>query len=84
MANDKSVLGHAVYGELFNAQVPDSVEGFKCYDGEKMSELYPAGSDAAREVSFCCVPPSGDLLMIQYETDIRSLSQDGSARLSSW
>ena len=49
-ANDKSVLDHTVYGELFKEKVPNAVKGFECHDAEKMAELYPAGTEAAHEV----------------------------------
>lgn len=50
VANESSVRDHPKFSELFDCQVPDSVEGFECHDRENMIKLYPAGEDAAHEV----------------------------------
>lgn len=49
--NEKSIRQHKSYGKLFSSAIPDAVDGFECTDAEKMSNLYPAGTAAAREVS---------------------------------
>ena len=50
-ANDKSVRQHKTLGELFDATpVPDSLEGFELKDAETLSEIWPEGTDKAKEV----------------------------------
>lgn len=39
------------FSKIFDNTVPDYIEGFECEDADAMSKLWPAGSDAAREVS---------------------------------
>ncbi|KAG8727512.1 hypothetical protein FRC12_022451, partial [Ceratobasidium sp. 428] len=49
-ANNKSVRTHPKFSDLFESQVPESVEGFECHDRDKMIELWPAGAEAAEQV----------------------------------
>ncbi|KAH7343501.1 DNA photolyase, FAD-binding/Cryptochrome [Rhizoctonia solani] len=49
-ANDEKVRNHPKVGDLFDCEVPESVEGFECHDRETMIKLYPAGEEAAHEV----------------------------------
>lgn len=50
-ANDQSVRQHKTLGELFDATpVPDSLEGFELKDAETISEVWPEGTDKAKEV----------------------------------
>lgn len=51
-ANDESVRKHKTLGELFDATpVPASLEGFELKDAEKISEVWPEGTDRAKEAS---------------------------------
>lgn len=50
-ANDESVRKHKTLGDLFDATpVPDSLEGFELKDSETISEVWPEGTDHAKEV----------------------------------
>ncbi|CCO28156.1 deoxyribodipyrimidine photo-lyase [Rhizoctonia solani AG-1 IB] len=49
-ANDDKARNHPKVGDLFDCEIPESVEGFECHDRENMIKLYPAGEDAAHEV----------------------------------
>ncbi|KAJ1308941.1 hypothetical protein OPQ81_004624 [Rhizoctonia solani] len=49
-ANDEKTRNHLKVGDLFDCEIPESVEGFECHDRENMVKLYPAGEDAAHEV----------------------------------
>jgi len=50
-SNDPSIRQHEHVGKLFNTStIPDHVEGFECKDAEKMVELYPEGTEVAKEV----------------------------------
>lgn len=57
-ANDEPIRNHPTFKVLFSTKVPDSVPGFECVDTTKMTELYPAGIAAAREVSVFQLPTS--------------------------
>ncbi|KAG8693702.1 hypothetical protein FRC08_008957 [Ceratobasidium sp. 394] len=50
VANDKSIRTHPKFSDLFESEVPESVEGFECHDREKMIELWPAGAEAAQQM----------------------------------
>lgn len=52
-ANNQSVRQHKIVGDLFDATpVPDSVEGFELKDAETISEIWPEGTDRAKEVRY--------------------------------
>ncbi|QRV87506.1 deoxyribodipyrimidine photo-lyase [Ceratobasidium sp. AG-Ba] len=48
-ANNKSVRTHPKFSDLFESEVPESVEGFECHDRDRMIELWPAGGEAAQQ-----------------------------------
>jgi hypothetical protein len=51
-ANDASVREHATFGKLFEATpVPDHIEGFEVNDPEQIHEVWPEGTENAKEVS---------------------------------
>ncbi|KAG9086554.1 hypothetical protein FRC06_003028 [Ceratobasidium sp. 370] len=52
-ANDNSIRTHPKFSDLFESNVPESVEGFECHDREKMIELWPAGAEAAQQMLDC-------------------------------
>ena len=49
--NAQSVKSNGKISKLFESTIPDYVDGFECDDADTMNQLWPAGSDAAREVS---------------------------------
>ncbi|KAI0251262.1 DNA photolyase, FAD-binding/Cryptochrome [Lactifluus subvellereus] len=49
-ANSPSVRNHSVFGKLFESEVPSHVEGYQCSDKDEMAVVWPAGTDAAREM----------------------------------
>lgn len=51
--NAKSIYESELYGPLFNNPVPSSLEGFELSEKEKenMANFFPAGEDAAVQVS---------------------------------
>lgn len=51
-ANSPSVKGHPLFQKLFASEIPSHVEGFRCSDKDQMAVVWPAGTDAAREVSW--------------------------------
>ena len=51
-ANDQSVRKHKILGDLFDATpVPDSIEGFELKDAETISEVWPEGTENAKQAS---------------------------------
>jgi hypothetical protein len=51
-SNDASIRKHETFGELFEATpVPDSLEGFEVDNREELSEVWPEGTEKAKEVS---------------------------------
>ena len=50
--NNASIRTHAIYGKLFNSQVPTYVDGFELAqdDTETMRVCWPAGEEAAEEM----------------------------------
>ncbi|CAE7204149.1 unnamed protein product [Rhizoctonia solani] len=48
--NDEKARNHPKVADLFDCDIPESVEGFECSDRETMIKLYPAGEDAAHEI----------------------------------
>ena len=50
--NTETIRASTLYGPLFDTPVPDMVEGFKLedVDKQKMEEIWPAGTDAAKDV----------------------------------
>ncbi|KDQ64618.1 hypothetical protein JAAARDRAFT_116599 [Jaapia argillacea MUCL 33604] len=48
--NPKSVHEDPAFKILFEAPIPDVVEGFECMDREEMKEMWPAGTDSAKQV----------------------------------
>lgn len=51
-ANSPSLKNHSVFRKLFASEVPSHIEGFQCSDKDQMAVVWPAGTDAAREVSW--------------------------------
>lgn len=51
-ANPPSVKDHSLFQELFASEIPSHIEGFRCSDKDQMAVVWPAGTDAAREVSW--------------------------------
>jgi hypothetical protein len=51
-SNDASIRQHEIFGKLFEATpVPDSLEGFEVDNKEELSEVWPEGTEKAKEVS---------------------------------
>lgn len=51
-ANDASIRKHQTFGDLFEATpVPEYVEGFKLDDSESIHDVWPEGTDNAKDVS---------------------------------
>jgi hypothetical protein len=51
-SNDVSIRKHESFGKLFEATpVPDSLEGFEVDNKEELSEVWPEGTEKAKEVS---------------------------------
>lgn len=49
-----SIRQHLLYGKLFDAPIPDAVEGFALEDAEERERIatcWPAGEDTAKQVS---------------------------------
>jgi hypothetical protein len=53
-ANPPSVKDHSLLQKLFASEIPLHIEGFQCSDKDQMAVIWPAGTDAAREVSWSC------------------------------
>ena len=50
-SNDASVRKHETFGKLFEATpVPDHLEGYEVNDPEKVHEVWPEGTENAKEV----------------------------------
>ncbi len=49
-ANSPSVKDHLGFQKLFASEVPSHVDGFQCPDKDRMTLVWPAGTDTAREV----------------------------------
>jgi hypothetical protein len=50
--NDPSIRNDPYFGKLFDATpIPDQVEGFECADRDQIAEVWPEGTEAAKEVS---------------------------------
>lgn len=49
-ANDISVRDHELFSKLFDTEIPDHVEDFFPADAEKMKEVWPEGTERAKEV----------------------------------
>lgn len=59
-ANGHSIKDHPKLNALFTeTEIPESVEGFECDNPELMKQLWPEGTDAAKDVSAC--PSSSDI-----------------------
>ncbi|TFY67796.1 hypothetical protein EVG20_g3814 [Dentipellis fragilis] len=54
--NADSVREHEIFGPLFDSDIPEEIEGFKCEDKEAMLKLWPEGTDAAREANAKSLP----------------------------
>jgi hypothetical protein len=51
-SNDASIRKHESFGKLFEATpVPDSLEGFEVDNKGELSEVWPEGTEKAKEVS---------------------------------
>jgi hypothetical protein len=51
-ANSPSVKGPSLFQKLFASEIPSHIEGFRCSDKGHMATVWPAGTDAVREVSW--------------------------------
>ena len=51
LSNPSSTESTVPFAALFSTPIPDSIPGFECHDREKMTELYPAGSEAAGQIA---------------------------------
>ncbi|CAG8585406.1 10581_t:CDS:2 [Acaulospora colombiana] len=49
-ANPSDIRNDANIGPLFEITIPNSIPGFELEDASKMEELWPAGTEAAREI----------------------------------
>ncbi|KAN0126947.1 DNA photolyase, FAD-binding/Cryptochrome [Russula decolorans] len=49
-ANSSSVKDHSLFQKLFASEIPSHIEGFQCSDKDQMAVVWPAGTDAAREM----------------------------------
>jgi len=49
-ANSPSVKDHPGFQKLFASEVPSHVDGFQCPDKDRMTLVWPAGTDTAREM----------------------------------
>ena len=52
--NDKGIRNGGLAKLFEETPVPESVAGFECDDSDSMSEVWPEGTDAAKEV--CSTP----------------------------
>jgi hypothetical protein len=51
-SNDETIRNHETFGKLFESTpVPDSLEGFEVDNSEELSEVWPEGTEKAKEVS---------------------------------
>ena len=51
-SNDASIRKHETFGKLFDATpVPDHLEGYEVDNQEEISEVWPEGTEKAKEVS---------------------------------
>ncbi|EPQ59913.1 hypothetical protein GLOTRDRAFT_26515, partial [Gloeophyllum trabeum ATCC 11539] len=48
--NGEAIYSHNTLKELFQADVPSEVEGFKCRDKETMTKVWPSGEEAANQM----------------------------------
>lgn len=50
--NAEGIRDSTIYGSLFNTPVPERVAGFELEDADKvkMEEIWPAGTEAAKDV----------------------------------
>ncbi|TFK55994.1 hypothetical protein OE88DRAFT_1731629 [Heliocybe sulcata] len=48
--NSEDIYSNPTLKALFDAEVPDHVNGFECRDRERMREVWPAGEDTARQI----------------------------------
>ncbi|WWD20859.1 hypothetical protein CI109_105336 [Kwoniella shandongensis] len=49
-ANEVTIRQNEKFARLFEDQVPDSLEGFECKDSETMAEVWPEGTERAKEL----------------------------------
>ncbi|WRT70869.1 uncharacterized protein IL334_007868 [Kwoniella shivajii] len=49
-SNDQSIKSDEKFSTLFDDKIPDSLEGFECPESDKLKELWPEGTDRAKEV----------------------------------
>jgi deoxyribodipyrimidine photo-lyase len=58
-SNDASIRQNDTFGKLFEATpVPDHIEGFELKDAEKIHEVWPEGTDKAKEVNHLALSPN--------------------------
>jgi deoxyribodipyrimidine photo-lyase len=50
MGNPESIRSFVPFASLFNVTIPNAVPGFELEDAAQMEEIWPAGTDVAREV----------------------------------
>ena len=52
-ANDTSIKKHKRFAKLFDeTPIPDKLDGFEFKNAEKVHEVWPEGTDAAKEVRY--------------------------------
>ena len=71
-ANSPSVKNHSPFKKLFASEIPSHIEGFQYSDNDKMAVVWPAGTDAAREV--CLVLIERILYLIRGNKDAAPFS----------
>ena len=49
--NNEAVRSSDRFAKLFKTEVPEFVKRFECADNEKMAKYWPAGTDAAMQVT---------------------------------
>lgn len=52
-ANDEAIRSHPIFGKLFEDEIPEYLEGFKCKDQDLMDKIWPEGTESAVKVSGC-------------------------------
>jgi deoxyribodipyrimidine photo-lyase len=66
--NDPSIRNDTHFGKLFDATpIPDQVEGFECADRDQIAEVWPEGTEAAKEVGdlHSCIGATWQVKLLQ-------------------
>ncbi|WWC72736.1 uncharacterized protein I206_106700 [Kwoniella pini CBS 10737] len=51
-SNDEAIKSNDKFSKLFDDEIPDHIEGFECPESEKLSEVWPEGTDKAKELLY--------------------------------